>query len=160
MCLHQCCFGGARSCAGRGESDRRANAADAVQVTIRVRHMLDNPTFTASHVVGRDECVCDLALERGGEAVPYSGKADFKVIGVHGVLPWLLRSKLPRQTLIVGQVFRLIWCVDNIYLFGRRASSEMKCIRGCITVFDLNEFAAASVFVRKRKLTRAYGEFR
>src|ERR1700682_1249684 len=126
MCLHQCCFGGARSRAGRGESDRRANAADAVQVTIRVRHILDNPTFTASHVIGRDECVRDLALERGGEAVPSSGKADFKVIGVHGVLPWLLRlRKLPRQTLIVGQVLRLIWCVDTIYSFGRRASLEM-----------------------------------
>jgi hypothetical protein len=76
-------------------------------------------------VIGRDDCVCDLALERGCEAVPYSGKADFKVIGVHGVLPWLLRRKLPRQTLIVGQVLRLIWCVDNIYLFGRRATVEM-----------------------------------
>jgi hypothetical protein len=36
--------------------------------------------------------------------VLYSGKADFEVIGVHGVLPWRPRSKLPRQTLIVGQV--------------------------------------------------------
>jgi hypothetical protein len=76
--------------------------------------MLDNFTVAVSHAIGGDDCILDLAFERGRKAVPYSGKADFELIGVHGALPWLRCSELPRQTLIVSQVSRLIWCVDNI----------------------------------------------
>jgi hypothetical protein len=72
--------------------------------------------------------------------VPNSGKADFELLGVHGALPWLLCSKLPRQTLIVSQVSRLIWCVDIFRLFGCGVSISN---------------VAASVFIRKRMLTRA-----
>jgi hypothetical protein len=110
----QVTFGGARSLAGRGKADRWSNAADTVQVATGVRDMFDNSTVAVSDAIGGDNCIFDLAFERNRKAVPYSGKADFELVGVHGVLHWLLCSKLPRQTLIVSQVSRLIWCVDNI----------------------------------------------
>jgi hypothetical protein len=41
----------------------------------------------AGHPVRRYDCVFDLALERSCETVPYFGKADFELIGMHGALP-------------------------------------------------------------------------
>jgi hypothetical protein len=114
MCLQQVALGGARSLAGRGKPDRWSNAADTVQVAIRVRDMFDNSTVAVSYAIGGDDCILDLAFERSRKAVPYSGEADFELISVHGALPWLRYSKFPRQTLSVSQVSRLIWCVDNI----------------------------------------------
>jgi hypothetical protein len=118
MCLQQVAFGGARSLAGRGKPDRWSNAADTVQVAIRVRDMFDNSTVAVSYAIGGDDCILDLAFVRSRKAVPYSGEADFELISVHGALPWLRYSKFPRQTLIVSQVSRLIWGVDNILSVG------------------------------------------
>jgi hypothetical protein len=84
--LHQGHFGGARSLAGGGEADRGPDAADAVQMAVGFGDMLDNAVTAAGHVVGRDDCLCDLALERGCKAVPYPGQAGFELIGVHGAL--------------------------------------------------------------------------
>jgi hypothetical protein len=42
------------------------------------------------HAVGEDERVHNLAFERGCEAVPYPGNADFELIGIHATLPWLV----------------------------------------------------------------------
>jgi hypothetical protein len=75
---------------------------------------------------------------------------------------------LLRQTLIVGQRSRLICHVDNILMVGpsrerisqrREVAQSFKredeCILACIAILEPNEFAAASVFIRKRALTRA-----
>jgi hypothetical protein len=99
--LHQRRFGLARSRAGDG---KWSNTSDAVQVSIRVPDIPDNPTVVVSHVIGRDNRVCDLALERGCEAVPCPGKTDFEAIGVHGFFPCLHLGRLPRQILNVSQV--------------------------------------------------------
>jgi hypothetical protein len=112
MCLHQGSFGGTRSLAGGGETYRWSDAADAVQVAIRVRDVLGDSTVAVRHAIGRDDGILDLAFERGREAVSYYGKAAFELIVVHGALP-LSSYQLLRQTLIVGQVSRLIWYVDN-----------------------------------------------
>jgi hypothetical protein len=114
MCLQQEGFGSTRSLAGGGKADRWSDAADTVQVAIGFGDMLDDPTLAASHVTGADDRISDLAFERRCKAMPYPGKANFELIGIHGALPWLLCSKHPRQTLIVSQVSRLIWCADNI----------------------------------------------
>jgi len=42
------------------------------------------------------------------EAMPYSGKADFELIGVHGNLLLLICSQHSRQELIAGHVSKLI----------------------------------------------------
>ena len=49
--------------------------------------MIDHTVTTAGHVVGRDDRVCDLALERGRKAVAYDGQAGLELIGVHVLLP-------------------------------------------------------------------------
>jgi hypothetical protein len=46
MGLHQCAFGGACCLAGGSEADRWSDAADAVQMTIRVGDTLDNTIAT------------------------------------------------------------------------------------------------------------------
>jgi hypothetical protein len=84
------------------------------------------------------------------------------------VLSFVPCTNLPRQTLIVGQRLRLICYVDNILISGpsrERISQrgevaqsfkrEAECILACIAILEPNEFAAASVFIRKRVLTRA-----
>jgi hypothetical protein len=136
MCLQQVTFGGARSLAGRGKPDRWSNAGDTVQVAIGDRDMFDNFAVAVSHAIGGDDSILDFAFERGRKAMPYSGKADFELIGVHEVLPWLRYSKLPRQTLIVSQVSRLIWCVDNILSLGPPRAPITR--RGCSVYTQAN----------------------
>jgi hypothetical protein len=99
ICLHQGHFGGARSLAGGGEADRGPDAADAVQMAVGFGDMLDNAVTAAGHVVGRDDCLCDLALERGCKAVSYYGQAGFELIGVHVIsfVPAASVSGLKRQ---------------------------------------------------------------
>jgi hypothetical protein len=69
--------------------------------------MLGNTVTAAGHLVGRDDRVCDLALERGCKAVAYLGQAGFELIGVH-VISFVPLHQLPRQTLNVSQVSRFI----------------------------------------------------
>jgi hypothetical protein len=76
MCLQQGALGSQRGFPGGGKSDGWSNAANAVQVAIGCRDMLDDPALTASHVVGRDDSFSDLAFERGCKAVPYSTQAN------------------------------------------------------------------------------------
>jgi len=102
--LYQGRFGGVRSFAGGGEADCCADAADSVQVAIGFRNMFDGPVVAARYVIGRDDRVPDFVLERCCEAMPYPGNAHFKLVDVHGVLPWFLGSKHPRQNLRAGQV--------------------------------------------------------
>jgi hypothetical protein len=113
MCLYQGALGSTGSLACGGEADRRSDAADTVQVAKGVRDMLDNASLAAGHAIDADDSILDLAFQRGRKAVPNPGKANFELICVHGALPWVLSGELPRQTLIVSQVLRLIWCVDN-----------------------------------------------
>jgi hypothetical protein len=107
MRRHQGHFGSVRSLAGGGESDRRSDAADAVQKAIGFGDMLGDSIAAAGHVDGRDDGVCDLALERGCKAVSYYGQAGFELIGLH-VLSLVPLQQLLRQTLNVSQVSRLI----------------------------------------------------
>ena len=68
--------------------------------------MLSHAVIAARNVIGQDDCVRDLALERGCKAVLYDGQAGFELIGVHVAHPRC--AKLLRRTLIVSQVFQLI----------------------------------------------------
>jgi hypothetical protein len=107
MRRHQGHFGGARSLAGGGESDRRSDAADAVQKAIGFGDMPVDTVAAAGHVDGRDDGVCDLALERDCKAVSYDGQAGFESIGVH-VISFVPLPQLPRLALNAGQVSRFI----------------------------------------------------
>jgi hypothetical protein len=86
MCLQQGPFGGTRRCSGGGETHRWADSGHAVKVTIRVRDVLSNLIAAVRHAVDQDECIPDLALERGREAVSYYCKSSFELIIVHDVL--------------------------------------------------------------------------
>ena len=122
MRLHQGSFGGTRSLSGGGEAYRLSDAADAVQVAITVGDLLGNPTVAVRHAISRDDCVFDLALKRGREAVPDYCKPGFELIVMHGVFSLVARTELPRSTLIEGQVSRLIWYVErNLGVVARRA---------------------------------------
>ena len=83
------------------------DAADAVRKSIGIGDVFGNAVTAAGHLVGRDDRVCDLALERGRKAVAYYGQAGFELIGVH-VISFVPLQQLPRQTLNVGQVSRFI----------------------------------------------------
>jgi hypothetical protein len=107
MRRHQGHFGSMRSLAGGGESDRRSDAADAVQEAIGFGDMLGDTVAAAGHVDGRDDGVCDFALERGRKAVSYYGQAGFELIGVH-VISFVPLQQLPRQASIVSEVSRFI----------------------------------------------------
>jgi hypothetical protein len=85
-------------------------------MTIGVREVFDQIIVAAGHDVSRDNRVLDLALECDCEAMPYSGKAGFELVGVHDPLLCFLYRKLPQCTLIVSQVSRLIWYIDKIEL--------------------------------------------
>jgi hypothetical protein len=85
--LYQGSFGVARGVAGADKANRRPDAADAVQFTVGLRNTFEGATVAISHVISRDDDARDLALQRGCEAVPNPGKADFELINVHGVLP-------------------------------------------------------------------------
>jgi hypothetical protein len=108
VCLQQGHFSATRGLAGGVEADRRSDAADAVQVSIGFRYVLDCAIVAAGHAVRRGDRVFDFALERGCEAMPYSGKADFELISVHGNLLLLICSQHSRQELIAGHVSKLI----------------------------------------------------
>jgi hypothetical protein len=100
-------FGGMRSLAGGGESDRRSDTADAVQETIGFGNMLGDTVAVAGHVDGRDDGVCDFALERGRKAVSYDGQAGFELIGVH-VISFVPLQQLPRQALNASEISRFV----------------------------------------------------
>ena len=137
MCLQQVAFSGTRSLAGRGKPDCWSNARDTVQVAIGNRGMFDNFAVAVSHAIGGDDSILGFAFKRGCKAaVLWQG--EFRIDRRAWSLPWLRCSKLPRQTLFVSQVSRLIWCVDNILSVGHRRRLSNAAAASVYTQMNVN----------------------
>jgi hypothetical protein len=112
-------FGSVRRLAGRGEADRRSDAADAVQKAIGIGDVLGNAVTAVGHLVGRDDRVCDLVLECGRKAVAYSGQAGFELIGVH------VLSLVPLTPACASDLERGLfdkWIAFSLFRHGENAS--------------------------------------